>query len=310
MKTQTQWLFEIPFPSTSVSYISPYSSLVSETEWLFETPPVAPVAPSLFNTESKPEGTTLYVEIPLGGESPARPMTGIFIPTNYRPQEQVDLILYLHGHHRNTPVKGKQPTHGYWPTTLSIDQHWRKDFYPYYAFREGVNASKKNVILVAPTLGPRSQTVNLVKPGGLDSYLQQVLLSLNSYGSYQGRQQPPVLGSLILACHSGGGKPMRQIALAKNNYSQKIKECWGFDCTYSGSDIDWVKWAKINPNSRLYVYSATKTPRYYAIKLEAESKKMRLSNILFEKSTTQNHFKVPLAHWRSRIESTPFLRDR
>jgi hypothetical protein len=311
VKIQSPWLFEAPFPSKAVSYKNPYATLEYGTEWLFEVLPVAPTVPSLLATEPTSLGLTLYMKIPLGGESPAQPMTGIHIPTNYRPQGQVDLILYLHGHHRSSPVKGKPPTHGYWPTTLSINQHWNKGFYPYYAFREGINASGKNVILVAPTLGPKSQTIGLVKPGGLDAYLNQVIISLNSYGPYKGIQKLPTLGNLILACHSGGGLPMRQLALSKNNYSPKIKECWGFDCTYfNGDDTEWARWAKMNPTSRLYIYYATQKPTYWATRLKARAKTMGLSNVLVEKSTTQNHFKVPLSHWESRIKATPSLQNR
>ena len=161
MKTQSQWLFEVPLTPTVLSYKNVYSTLKDETEWLFEAPPVAPTFPFLLATEPTSLGLTSYMKIPLGGESPALPMTGIYIPTNYRTQDRVDLILYLHGHHRSSPVKGKKPAHGYWPITLSINQHWNKSFYPYYAFREGVNASGKNVILVAPTLGPKSQTISI-----------------------------------------------------------------------------------------------------------------------------------------------------
>ncbi|OUL28942.1 hypothetical protein BV378_07005 [Nostoc sp. RF31YmG] len=311
MKTQIPWLFEVPFPSIMDRFTHSYTNLEYDHDWLFEAPTALPVIPPLLFVEPLPIGLTLYVKIPLGGESPAQPMTGIYIPTNYQRQDRVDLILYLHGHHRSNPVKGKRPTHGYWPTTMSINQHWNKGFYPYYAFREGVNASGKNVILVAPTLGPKSQTVSLVKPGGLDAYLNQVMVSLNNYGPYKGMQQPPTLGNLILACHSGGGLPMRQLALSKNNYSPHIKQCWGFDCTYfDRDDTEWARWAKMNPTSRLYIYYATEKPTYWATRLQAQARTMRLSNVLVEKSPTQNHFKVPLSHWESRIKATPFLYNR
>src|SRR5439155_860963 len=77
--------------------------------------------------------------------------------------------------------------------------------FAYGGFREGVNASGRNVIFVAPTLGSRSEAGDLLKPGGLDTYLAKVLGLL-------GKGVPSGLGNLILACHRGGGKPMRALS--------------------------------------------------------------------------------------------------
>src|SRR5262245_16882728 len=54
--------------------------------------------------------------------------------------------------------------------------HWDGQKYPVFALREEVNASKKNVILLAPTLGLKSEPGNLViRRNGLDEYLDKVL---------------------------------------------------------------------------------------------------------------------------------------
>src|SRR5271166_5145556 len=79
----------------------------------------------------KREEHTLYVDIPLGGESPARPMTGIFIPENYVPQQQVDLILYLHGYKDLLCGPDK---------SVSIDGYWSS---PHWPLREETNRSGK-----------------------------------------------------------------------------------------------------------------------------------------------------------------------
>ena len=78
-------------------------------------------------------------------------MTGIFIPQGFVPGRAVDVILYLHG---RKPEKNRH---------LTIDQYWDRQRFPYGAFREGVNASGRNVILVAPTLGAHSEAGRLVK---------------------------------------------------------------------------------------------------------------------------------------------------
>ncbi len=122
-----------------------------------------------------------------------RPVTGIFIPDGYLPGAAVDLILYLHGFKADAIKRH------------AIDQYWNSQRFPYGALREGVNASGRNVILVAPTLGSRSEAERLLKPGGFDAYIEQVLAALRAYGPYSQVKSPPALGNLILACHSGGG---------------------------------------------------------------------------------------------------------
>src|SRR5215218_3990065 len=113
--------------------------------------------PALISTETTPPAKTLYLNIPLGSERPARAMTGLFIPPNYRHQAEVDLVLYLHGF---------KPKSG-----LTINRYWNTRFFPYWPLRERLNDSGKNVVLVAPTLGDRSQTGLLIKAGGLDNYI-------------------------------------------------------------------------------------------------------------------------------------------
>jgi len=320
-------------------------------------PTLTPTAtPTLLDTKSQPEGTTLYVKIPLGGEKPAQPMTGIFIPSSYRINSQVDLIIYLHGYHTDDVVEGKASVRGCYPSkslpsnkycypsNLTINQYWNKATYPFFALREGVNASGKNAILIAPTLGPLSQTGNLVNPGGFDAYLDQVMASLSAYGPYQGRQFPRV-SNIILACHSGGGLPMRKIALSKERYAANIRECWGFDCTYnSGDAAGWSNWVKADPPSRkVYIYyirqcllqdptqprkkwkaarcpsspsgcaKNPKTPMAGGIECTGttfEAMKLacfKLPNICVGVSKTGDHNKVPITYWEDRIKESPSL---
>lgn len=139
MKTYNQsWLFEPPFQNASQNF-RVNSVSVTENEWLFENLSSGLTSPPLITTEISPPQRTLYINIPLGGESPAKPMTGIFIPEGYRLQSSVDLILYLRGHHKGAPRQ-------------TIQEYWNQRRFPYWALREGVNNSGKNVILVAPTL--------------------------------------------------------------------------------------------------------------------------------------------------------------
>lgn len=256
---------------------------------------VAIAAPRLIKREERPAASTLYVHIPLGSESPARPMTGIFIPENYVPREQVDLILYLHGH-KTTRVCGPGDS-------ASIDGYWRSRYWP---FREEINSSGKNVILVAPTLGGRSEAGSLTNPAVFEAYLDKVLAALTAYGPYRNSGHSPTIGNVILACHSGGGSPMRSLALGNHRYADRIRECWCFDSLYHPRDPElWAGWARSRTAARLSVHYLGSTQG-----LSKQLKDKQLPNVVVEKSTAQNHCLVPLEHWRSRVQASTFLLGR
>ena len=264
------------------------------------THPTAVTAPRLLRQESNPPGTTLYVEIDLkivdkfGITAP--PVTGIFIPDGYRPGAAVDVILYLHGF-KVEAIKRQ-----------AIDQYWNSQRFPYGALREGANASGRNVILVAPTLGSHSEAKRLLATGGLDGYLSQVLSALAAYGPFRPPAATPALGSLVLACHSGGGWPMRQLAGGSDQALARLRECWGFDCTYNQGDDDfWAGWARAHPNARVYIYyiAGSPTARY------AESlRNKRVANAIVEPSRDKRHNYVPVTYWAQRIQAAPFLAAR
>ena len=236
-------------------------------------------------------------------------MTGIFIPKNYVPRSRVDLILYLHGH-KTTRVCGPGDE-------TSIDRYWRSR---YWTLREKINESRKNVILVAPTLGPRSQAGRLIEGGGLNWYLDQVMASLRRHSLFAQAQQPPTVGNIILACHSGGGSPMLKLAKIKGGggYADKIVECWGFDCLYANKPDDpekerkqawlageWARWASSHQDAKLYIYYLGST-KGTSEKLKAKN----LPNVFVERSTAPDHCQVPITHWQKRIREARFLADK
>ncbi len=274
------------------------------------TIPVAPLptpaqpgtvsAPRLLKQESAPPGTTLYVEIDLkivdkfGLTAPA--VTGIFVPDGYQPGAAVDLILYLHGFKADA-IKRQ-----------AIDQYWNSRRFPYGALRESVNASGRNVILVAPTLGSHSEAKRLLEPGGLDTYIAQVLAALRAYGPYRQASSVPGLGNLTLACHSGGGWPMRQLAGGGDRALAQLRECWGYDCTYNnGDDVFWAGWARARPNARVYIYYIAGSP---TARLAEGLRNKCVPNAIVQQSRDRRHNYVPITHWKERMEGAPFLAAR
>jgi hypothetical protein len=282
--------------------------------------------PKLVGEESVPPAQTIYAKIDLGISSASntngrlvkvRPVTGIFIPQGYVARSEVDLILYLHGYKM-----------GYPRDSSSIDDYWKSSNFPFFALREGVNKSDKNVILVAPTLGPRSQTGRLVQKGGFDKYLDAVTSALKAYGPFKDLDLRPEIGSIILACHSGGGSPMRQLALGTDFNAGKVMECWGFDFLYPGTKKDdsekakeskrdrlagaWAEWAKSHKSSRLFVYHLYGEPMLVSNHLKYLSTAKRKKARIYGKKEGEvhGHYWVPIEHWLERIQNAAFLKNR
>jgi hypothetical protein len=264
----------------------------SAMEWQLETSTRRNDTPRLMKREDQPIGQSLYVRIPLGTEGPAEPITGIYLPVGYRPGPQVDLILYLHGY----------KLYGYDPQ-MSVTSYWNPARIPYFSLRQQLAMARKNVVLVVPTLGAKSQAGWLIGPNGLDQYLQQIVAALTAYGPFRGVPNPTV-ENIVLACHSGGGSPMRRLALSKQPSSARIRECWGFDCLYNAGDPAlWASWASQDERRRLYIYYLRSTER-----LSRTLQAKNLPNVIVQQSS-RGHNWVPINHWRQRINEARFLKD-
>jgi hypothetical protein len=253
--------------------------------------------------ERAPPTLTQFLRIPLRGASTPewRQWTAIYFPPAVgRRRSTIDVILYLHGHRTSIPGSRR-----------SIWAYLKHKCWP---LREHLAATGKAAVLVAPTLGPKSEPGTLVQPGGLDRYLDQTLAG--SIGYWDGGSVP-ALGRLILAGHSGAGSPMRLLADSSNRAASLIAEVWGFDCTYGiKHDADakgWSMWARNHPRSRLFIYylPGTRT-QDQAVKLRDAAR--GLSNVAVPESGAKSregihaHYWVPIQHWRERISESPHLR--
>jgi peptidoglycan hydrolase-like protein with peptidoglycan-binding domain len=252
--------------------------------------------------ETTPPARTVYMDIPL--QIPlgkAKSMTGIFVPENYCPVSQVDLIVYLHGF----KVRSHKPER-------SIDTYWSL---PRFLLREEVNKSQRNVILVAPTLGPQSQAGSLTCPGGFDKFLGQVMTALMQNAPYAGTQVTPSIGNIILACHSGSWSVMQDLAMGTDASAAHIQECWAFDPESMSSRV-WKEWAKKNPAPKLlYIYyrdgraGQMLCQELMRVKSLRSAKVNCLPNVSAEKSTAE-HDDIPSTHMKDRIQGAQFLLDK
>lgn len=253
--------------------------------------------------ERSPPVLTQFLRVPLRDWSTVdwRQWTAVYFPPAVgRRRSTVDVILYLHGHRTSIPG-----------TRRSVWAYLKHKCWP---LREGLAASGKAAILIAPTLGPRSETGTLLQPGGLDRYLERTLAGSAGYWEHH---SVPSLGALILAGHSGAGYPIRVLANSSNTAAARIAEVWGFDCTYGAKhDADskgWAAWARNHPRSRLFIYFLRETPTQdQAVKLRTATR--GLGNVAVVESSARKregisgHFWVPLQHWGELISRSSRLR--
>lgn len=285
--------------------------------------------------ESAPPLLSLYLPIPLDVPRVPAQLTGVFVPENYRAGKTVDMIVYLRGYDINRPK-----------TATAVAEYWNSPQHPTlksFLLREEINKSAKNVILVVPTLGPTSDFGKLEDEGGPQDFLARVIDGLWKNGPHAGLPERPTIRHLILAAHSGGGVPLRRLALMLGKdpaFKDKLRACWGFDSIYGVRDRDadfWAKWAKDHPSadvSMFYVYTEKtvgKDPKQPvsasnpldhreptntsgpALELERMAKEQKLSNVSVvreTKETTLKHNEVPRAHLAELLRKATYLQDR
>lgn len=266
-----------------------------------EAAPVKAAPSPVVGEERIPPALTQIVRVPLREASTPewRQWSAVYFPPAVdRNSRTIDVILYLHGHRTGIPGARK-----------SIWSYLKHKCWP---LREHLAATGKAAVLIAPTLGPKSQSDSLLARGGLNRYLDAALAATASYWS---SGTAPTIRHIILAGHSGAGSPMRVLARSGNRYAALIKEVWGFDSTYSAKEntdsTGWAAWAQAHPQSRLFIYYLRGAPT------QDQAEKLRkraLPNVSVIASNAGRrdgihpHFWVPIQHWGERIAASPSLR--
>jgi hypothetical protein len=269
---------------------------------------------TLISKENAPAGLTLYLAIDLNNG--AKAMTGVYFPDGYPGDKKLDLILYLHGH--DAPP---------------INEYWKQK---QFKLREEVNDGNKWLALIAPTLGAKSQSGSLTSLG-LDWYLDRVIEGVFQHAPEKvGQSATPSVGNIFLACHSGGGEPMRKLAWEAGSfvrkYGGKVRECWGFDCLYhpsnnpfkkeaptentSDTEENWFYWAQLNPQAKLFVYytdqGGTKTRSENLERFVKNDPRFNINlgfgninrgNVIVSKSDTPAHNDVPKRYLKERVNA-------
>jgi hypothetical protein len=285
--------------------------------------------------DASPPTMSLYLPIPLSVPNLERQSTGVFVPTNYRAGDAVDLVVFLRGYDIKRPK-----------TATSVEEYWNSPEHPIlksFQFRQETNKSGKNVLLVVPTLGPFAEAGKLSEKDGLHAFLDRILEGLWRNGPHVGRAKRPEIRHLILAAHSGGGVPLRRLAKLfgeDDALKDKLKECWGFDSIYGVKDRDadfWSEWASGHPDTKVSMFylftekDVGKDPKlpvsasnpldhrqptgttFPAMELERLARDKMLGNVTVvreSKATTLNHNEVPRIHLAELLKAARYLDDR
>jgi hypothetical protein len=208
---------------------------------------------------------TVYVNIDLkidnmkNSGKAALPMTAVFAPNPAALSGEVNVLLWLHGD--KSYWEGNQKHKSFSGESI---QYYLKTW-PMTKLREFILQTKKNFLLVAPTLndqtGGRGGDVPgglLLNPGDAEGYLYQAVNAANKYLGAKGTKP----GKIVLAAHSGGGNIQSRMArdFAGDTFG-RMNEVWCFDCTYWGAG-GLEKWAeRPHDHAKLFVYSLGESGR-------------------------------------------------
>ncbi len=279
--------------------------------------------------DAKPPLLSLYLPISLDVPRIPEQTTGVFFPAKYRAGPTVDLLLFLRGYDIKRPS-----------TATSVEEYWNSPQHPVlksFLFREEVNKSAKNIILVVPTLGPFSETGKLTEKGSIQEFLDHVLEGLWRNGPHAGQQARPTIRHLILAAHSGGGVPLRRLAKSLGDdaaFKDKLKACWGFDSMYGVKDKDadfWSDWAAAHPGTQatmFYIFTQKnvgKDPKlpvgpdnpldhrepsgttFPSQELDRMAKARKLNNVTVIRESEARHNDVPVRHLADLLKGAAYL---
>lgn len=268
-----------------------------------------------------PASATYYFPIPMEGCNP----TGVFFPSSFQFPCTMNVIVYFHGH------KG-----GGFKT---INQYWKGNVHG-IRLRENINASGKQVVLIAPTMGERpgsllNKDMGIFRePGAGDAFLSEVANWIGKYvPQYATRKVTPTIGNIVLAGHSGAGGILSQQA---KTMKSRICEVWGFDSMYGQGYEDaaqtkpidvsgnWRETAaahhqlefksawgvfpipRLRPSTHFYFYWAGTSPGANSRALQAKAQAWGLTNVTVEANASVGgpfHFDALTRNFKRRVSA-------
>jgi hypothetical protein len=245
------------------------------------------MAPPL-SIETTPGRCTLFTpDLPLGFATEATdggPQTAVHVPPGVDlTRDRVNVVLWLHGH-KDAKIS-------------TIERYLKDARFPLREIMQRHAApGAPSAVLVAPTLGPRDESGTLATDaaGYLDRVRRAMVTSLSFPASLSWSE-------LVIACHSGGGKPTREIAepvaAMLSKQGGELAEIWHFDSIYENEaqtveDPEptaawWATWAGAHPGTRIKVFHLTTTAHSEYLQREAAAR--GLTNVTVVPSADRVH---------------------
>ena len=207
----------------------------------------------------------------LGDVTPDGPHCAVICPRGLTPaRSELDMILYLHGWRSPCGAKAKHTMR----EMLSHDD--------FKSIPSTVGDSGKNVVLVAPTLGPKGEV------GSDDKFLPAQPWQLLDAALARVQQRFPRTklkpGKVILAGHSGAGPRILALLNRGDAELSRVIAVWALDSFYGGATqaartTRWRKAIEANPGITWTIVPSTKSDVNETGKaIEAEQKSKRLGN--------------------------------
>jgi hypothetical protein len=259
-----------------------------------------------------PQATLFTPEIALrfaAEQGDGGPQTAIYLPPGLdRASARVNAILWLHGHAG--------------PSIRPIARYLadaRFAFREILARRAAAPSGAPDVVLVAPTLGPRAESGSLAT--GAAAYLDQVRAAMVRHLAF-----PASLtwAEIVIGCHSGGGKVAKliadEVATALDSAGGRLAEVWHFDSLYENAPQTrddpeptaafWSAWAAAHPRTTIKVFHLTTTA--HSEYLRADAARRGLTNVVVVPSADPAHDTVARTHlpacydaWLSAMAAEP-----
>jgi hypothetical protein len=184
-------------------------------------------------TAATPTYDLLFIDQRLGGVTPAGPHCAVICPRGLTPAGgELDMILYLHGW-RSTCGGAADHT---------MREMLRHDYFK--SIPSTVGDSGKNVVLVAPTLGPKGEV------GSDDEFLPaepwQLLDAARARVQAGFRRTTLKPGKVILAGHSGAGPRILALLNRRDAELSRVIAVWAIDSFYGGT-TRWRNAIEANP---------------------------------------------------------------
>ena len=187
-----------------------------------------------------------FIDQNLGGKSPAGPHCAVIYPRGLTRagDGRVDMILYLHGWKASCADPKKDPNKDPRrdPKQYTMRQMLHLDYFK--SIPSTVGDSRKNVVFVAPTLGPKGEV------GPDDTFLpdQPWQLLNDAYALVHRRfgWRTSWSGKVILAGHSGAGPRILKLLDSKDPGLSRVIAVWAIDAFYGGTGL-WRRYIELYP---------------------------------------------------------------